>query len=377
MVEKSPDRNLIRTDKPELAVNRRKTIDLSGFSTFDICGVNRISLNGEYTAESLAELLIENWIPYFECHKCGRWDYCKYAKPHKVNPNRSEDIKCGVVADSLRNFVQVTFVILEKLDDKKTQDYLNGAFFFCKFVNDAEQSIGMFMDERFLNHFKEYSPMLFGNLTKLRDILNGLGSYWKEIPEFKANNHVLYLEGYSEEKFLDELRKSHLSWFSHLNVEVYCGKSNKKKKRIQMLLKNYVDKGYVIYIQGDADGSNSKNIFNSLIEAGSINEANTFVFKYDFESSIPIPLLYDVLKNMGILEDKSKEEFETQLGNENISIIEKLNEKFSIDLKPDKMEFAKTLARILSKPGNIWWNNNKFMNESELGQFLKFIQKII
>ena len=110
-------------------------MELSKFTILDTYGVERIPLSGEYTAESLLETFIENWIPYYECHKCGRWDYCKYSKPYPTNPDRSEDIKCGVAADSLRNFVQATFEVLEQLKGEKVQDYLDGAFFFYKFIS--------------------------------------------------------------------------------------------------------------------------------------------------------------------------------------------------------------------------------------------------
>ena len=143
-----------------------------------------------------------------------------------------------------------------------------------------------------------------------------------------------------------------------------------------MLLAKYVEQGYVIYAQGDADGENT-NIFRGLIKAGSISEGNIFVFKYDFESSIPLDLLYVALKVMEFLEDISEEEFETQLGNDDISVVKKLKEKFSIDIKPHKLELANTVAQVLNHPRAIWWQNDKFMNESELGQFLRFIQRIV
>lgn len=375
----SRDGNFIGKEKPILAANtkKRKTMELSKFTILDIYGVERIPLSGEYTAESLSETFIENWIPYYECHKCGRWDYCKYAKPYPANPDRSEDIKCGVAVDSLRNFVKATFGILEQLEgEEKIQEYLDGAFFFCKFIFDAEQSIGMCMNEDFRKYFGEYAPMLFGRMTHLRESLNRLGSHWKGIPEFRAKHPVLFVEGYSEKEFLDELRKSHFSCFLDLNVDVYGGKGNRRLKRIQMLLAKYVEQGYVIYAQGDADGENT-DIFRGLIKAGSISEDNIFVFKYDFESSLPLDLLCVVLKVMEFLEDMSEEEFETQLGNDDISVVQKLKEKFSIDIKPHKLEFANTVARVLNHPRAIWWQNEKFMNKSELGQFLRFIQRIV
>lgn len=234
----------------------------------------------------------------------------------------------------------------------------------------------MCMNEGFRKFFGEYAPMLFGRMTNLRESLNRLGSYWKEIPEFRAKHPVLFVEGYSEKEFLDELRESHFSCFLDLNVDVYGGKGNRRLKRIQMLLAKYVEQGYVIYAQGEADGENT-DIFRGLIKAGSVNEDNTFVFKYDFESSIPLDLLCVVLKVMEFLEDMSEEEFETQLGNDDISVVKKLKEKFSIDIKPHKLEFDNTVARVLNYPRAIWWQNEKFMNESELGQFLGFIQRIV
>jgi len=234
----------------------------------------------------------------------------------------------------------------------------------------------MCMNEGFRKYFGEYAPILFGRMTHLRENLNRLGSYWKEIPEFRAKHPVLFVEGDSEKEFLDELRKSHSSWFLYLNVEVYGGKGNRRSKRIQMLLDNYVEQGYVIYAQGDADGKNT-GIFRGLIKAGSVNEDNTFVFKHDFESSIPLSLLFTALKVMRFLEDISEEEFKIQLGNDDISVVKKLKEKFSIDIKLHKLELANTVARVLNHPRVTWWQNEKFMNESELGQFLRFIQRII
>ena len=70
----SRDGNYIGKEKPILAANTKKikTMELSKFTILDIYGVERIPLSGEYTAESLSETFIENWIPYYECHKCGR-----------------------------------------------------------------------------------------------------------------------------------------------------------------------------------------------------------------------------------------------------------------------------------------------------------------
>ena len=349
-------------------------MDLSGFSILGIDDVERVPLKGEYTAESLAEAFIENWIPYYECHKCGRWDYCKYAQPHPSNPNRSVDIKCGVAVDSLRNFVQASFPVLEKLRGDKIQEYLDGAFYFYKFIYDAEQYIGMCMEPGFREFFAENAPIIFGRMSHLRENLNSLGASWKKIPEFGSKHPVLFVEGYTEKEFLDEMRKSHWSWFLDLNVEVYGGKGNLRPKRIQMMLDKYSEQGYEIYAQGDADGENT-DIFRGLINAGSVKKENTFVFVHDFETAIPISLLYTALKDMEFLGGMAAEDFAAAIGLNNESVVSRL--KSALGIEPDKMELANTIARILNHSRVVWWRDEKFMTETELGQFLRFIQRII
>jgi len=361
---------------PILANTKKgKTMKLSKFTILDISGVKRIPLSGEYSAESLLETVIKKWVPYCECHRCGKWDYCKYVKSYLTNPDRLMDIKCGVVADSLRNFIKATFEILEQLEGEKIQEYLDGAFFFCKFIFDADQSIGECMNEDFRKHFGKYTPILFWRLTHLRENLNRLCSFWKRIPEFRTEQPALFVESYSEKVFLDELWKSTLTSSLNVNISVYGGKGNRRSKRIQMLLNKYIEQGYIIYLQGDADGENT-DIFRRLIKAGIVNEDNTFVFQHDFESSIPTELLYVALEDMEFLKDISFEEFKAQLGNDDISVVKKLKKKFSIDIKPHKLELANTVAQVLNHQIDIWWKNEKFMYESELGQFIEFLQRI-
>jgi hypothetical protein len=324
-------------------------MDLSGFSILHIDGVERVPLKGEYTAESLADAFIENWIPYYECHKCGRCDYCKYAQPHPANPNRSVDIKCGVAVDSLRNFVQASFPVLEKLRGDKIQEYLDGAFYFCKFIYDAEQYIGMCMEAGFREFFAEDAPIIFGRMSHLRENLNSLSASWKKIPEFRSKHPVLFVEGYTEKEFLDEMRKSHWSWFLDLNVEVYGGKGNRRSKRIQMMLNKYNELGYEIYAQGDADGENT-DIFRGLINAGSVKKENTFVFRHAFETAIPLSLLYTALKDMEFLGQMPAEQFAAAIGGNNESVVSRLKSALGIQLEEHKLELANTVARILNHP---------------------------
>lgn len=349
-------------------------MNVAGLSIFDIYGVERIPLDGDYSMESLADLLVEQWIPYFECHKCGRWDYCKFARKHPANTARSIDIKCGVAVDCLRNLVSAAYPLIEKMDRTHQQSFLDGAFHFYSFVYSSEQWIGMNMNKGFHEWFGELAPYLYSRVAPLRGHLDSLAFYWKDLPDFKTKSPVLFVEGYSEKAFLDELRKSHSSWFLDLVVEVYGGKGNRRSKRIHMLLERYKQQGFVVHAQGDADGKNT-DIFRNLVGTGLVAQEHTFVFEHDFESAIPLPLAYAALSELGSIDGVTKEEFVAKLKSNNRRFADRLSENYGIDMERIKMEYAAAVGDILNH--SVWWNNDEFMEKTELGRFLRFIQHII
>lgn len=351
-------------------------LDLSNFKIFDIYGIKNIKLEGEYSAETLSNKLIEEWVPYIDCErKCSRSDYCKFTQLSPYRPDRLTDVRCGVVVSAMRNFVEATFHILANLPDKMVENYLDGVFYFSQFIFSAELMIGSFMDEGVVDWYKQDAPAFFGYVTRLRDELNNFASVFRKIPELRSAKGVLFLEGWTEKAFLEKLRESHSAWFSNLILEVYSGSGNRRPKRIQMLLDNYVNKGYKIYIQGDADGRDSK-IFDELVRKGSIHQGNTFVFKYDFESSVPPILLLNALKALGELSEVEPEEFLEKIHSFDKSVVFLLQKHFQLDINPIKLELASTIAEYLNKPFWSWWKDEDFM-KTELGQFLHFIRKII
>jgi len=344
---------------------------LSGYTILDIYGIERVPLDGEYTADALAETMIENWVPYIECHrKCCRADYCKYAPVKK-----GQDIRCGIVVESIRNLTRATYSILERLEGLQIQKYLDGAFFLSRFILEAEGAVGMCMDDGCVRYWDELSPMLFGRLTRLRGHLNDLAANWKEIPELRATQHMLLVEGESEQAFLDELRKSHSSWFLDLNVDVYGGKGNRRPGRIQMLLDRYARQGFVVYAVGDADGA-SADIFQRLVDDGLVKRENTFTFSHDFESAVPLGLLHHVLTELELIGDIPVARFRNLVSPTSGSILQQLRDACSLDVGPHKVAVARGVARVLNHPDLIWWRNDGFMERSELGQFLRFIQQI-
>lgn len=350
-------------------------IILRGMYLLDIYGVERVTIEAEIaTQNELANMFVESWIPYMECHKCGKSDYCKYAQPNPVNPHKKLEIKCGVCETAIRNFVSRTFAVATKLEPRQLQDYLDGAFYLCRFVLEAEQSVGTAIDNNFLDWLGDYSPASFGRFTELRDTLNNLARCFRKIPAFHANRSLLLVEGWAEKAFLEKLRESHSAWYLDLLVECYQGKGNRRSKRISMLLRRYLDIGYKIYAQGDADGK-PEEIFKGLIDAGDLSKECTFSFKHDFETAVPLALLANAMRRIGIKIEFELHDLQRALAAGNASVNTVLKKQFNVDLEPNKIELATAIAEILVGTQHAWWQDENFMG-SELGQFLDFVHKM-
>jgi len=345
-------------------------MDLTGYTIFDSFGVERIPLTGDFDAQGLAQKLIDEWIPYYECEKCGRSDYCKFTQPDKYRPERLADIKCGVIVEALLHFVQHTFPLLGNMTTAQVQAYLDGAFHLEQFLYDAEQTTGMFINDAILEFFGDYAPTLFGRATHLREHLDRAASEFRMLPDFKSAKGVLFVEGWAEKAFLDKLRESHSAWFLDLAVEVYEGRSNRRPNRIQMLLDRYVRRGYIIYIQGDADGKDTE-IFRALCDKGAIKAEHSFVFRHDFESAIPPKVLFQALRDLGELEKVAYADFKAVIEHNDRSVVKILSEKFGINVEPLKLPLAEVVGDILNHRFSAWLQDEKFM-ETELGKFLKF-----
>lgn len=346
------------------------SVDLTGYEIYDIYGVGRKELTGKYTKEALVELFCNEWVQPIECHKCGRVDYCKYPVQNPYNPDKKLDIPCGVVVNSIKTHVNSTFEILQKMDKKLIQRYLDGCFYFSQYIAESEMAIGMYIDDM-VSYFGSYAPAMVGHVAKIRDTLNMMSREFNKIPEFRIDRGVLFVEGESEEAFLNKLKDSHSSWFLNLIVENYKGEGNSKPRRILMLLEDYKAKGYTVYLQGDADGKEPQK-FNSVKDL--VEKDNLFIFKHDFETAVPPNLLLFCLQKLDCLLDITEEEFVARVTSEDKSVVKIIKEVYDIDLDPIKVELATMVARVLnSSPG--WWQNEDFMNTA-LGQFLRFVQKI-
>jgi hypothetical protein len=347
-------------------------MQLDGCTLLDIYGVERTTLSGHVSPRQLGDLFVDNWIPYMECHKCGRSDYCRFAKPHPHNEHKKLEIRCGVAETAIRNFVDHTFEMARDLALPQRQAYLDGSFHLLRFILEAEQTIGNAICTDFLNWLGKYSPTHFGRITRLRDSLNSLGQSFRQIPELYSQRSLLLVEGWAEKAFLDKLRESHSTWFLDLLVECYDGKGNRKSKRIAMLLDKYLELGYTIYAQGDADGKPGE-IFKGLVDSGQLQMPNTFTFPIDFETAIPVPLLFRGLRRVGANVNFTPTQLRDAAKDSGLSINVILERQFGVDTEPLKVELATAVAELLNISRHAWWQDDAFM-DTELGRFLRFIQ---
>lgn len=349
-------------------------LDLAQCTIFDIYGASRIQVGGVVTADELSSIFIENWIPFMECHKCGKSSYCIYALPHPRNEHKKQEIRCGVAAGVIRNFAARTIAIAEALSLEEKQAYLDGAFYLTRFVLVAEQSIGTVLDVEYLEWYGDYAPGLFGHLTRIRDTLNSLNQNFKKIAAFSSRRSLLFVEGWAEKAFFERLRETHLAWFMDLMVECYDGEGNRHSKRIAMLLDKYIDHGYTIYVQGDADGKVG-DIFKGLVDSGRVKKKNTFVFEHDFETAIPLPLLIRSMRNIGLTMKFRPSDLRAALFEKPRSVNKVLLENFGIDISRHKVAIANMVGEILSSSSFAWWADEEFMS-TELGKFLSFVQSL-
>jgi len=284
------------------------------------------------------------------------------------------DKHCDVAVRALRNFVTGTFPLIQDKPNVTIQKYLDAAFFFCQFIQEAEMAIGMWTDRQVLTGLDDYPEVIFRRFARLRDYLKSLLECTRTIHGMHAATVVLFVEGSSELAFLETMATSSAVWWSELRLESYDGKGNRSPKRIEMLLRKYNKEGYVVGMQGDADGS-KRDVFQRLSEKGLVTKTNTFAFRHDFETSVPLPVLLDALHHLGYLAGVAVEHFQANLQGSGGSVCAAIKAHYQLDIEPIKKKLAVAIAHALNERVRWWWQDADF-GASELGQFLGFIRQL-
>lgn len=348
-------------------------LDLDNLTLLVKRGTSRISLKGEMTREELSSLMAAKWIPYIECHQCGRYDYCKFrALPHPANPNRSLDKRCGVTESVLNNYISSCFPLLKEYGYEEKQEFLDASFYFIDYINTNEALIGGYLNSEIVDFFGSYGPSLFGTILILRTKLDKVANHLKLIPEIYIPKGYLLVEGKSEKTFVETLKETGLGWFEEILVESYDGKGNKSPTKLLSLAKRLNQTGYDLYIQGDQD-SKGGDIFQELIKQGVVKTGNTFSFLVDFESSIPDNLLLEGLNRVGVLNDVILEKLQMNMCKSEKSVIGILKETGCVNIDSIKVPLAQEVARVFNEYA--LWADEDFM-KSEIGSFIEFIKKI-
>jgi hypothetical protein len=349
-------------------------IDLAGLTILTLDD-QREELAGSYTAAELAEVFVSDWIPYFECEKCGRRAYCKYTKADPYRAGRLAQIQCGVLVTMISHYVGGVFPLLRTLSRQELQGFLDGSYYLVKFVYETELHIGHMIDEDFIEWLgnEEYRASFFGATARLRKHLDRLAAALRSVEPFHTKSAIILAEGAAEKAFLQKLRESRLLWFIDLEVESYYGKGNRGPKKLRLLAQRLRGQGYDVFIQGDCDGK-VRDIFQQLVQKGLVDADKTFAFEVDFETSFPPDILQAALSDMGLLAGVPFKDFNDKALKmaPGQSILDVLRTEFGI--KPDKVELAEALGAVLNESAD-WGPHSPFWS-SEIGRFLDRIRRL-
>ncbi len=351
-------------------------VRLSDITLLDYCGNPTKKLDNSCSKEELTKELLAEWVPYIECHKCSRENTCPYTKVNPHNKNKKLEIKCGFKSKIISNFIEHTFDIFERCNNEQKEDYLAGLYYFSEYSLYSEQKLGILVDNEQIAYWESFAPIVFTNTIHLRDLLNKSAEHFVKIPCIYNKQKVLFVEGESEKHFFDRLKESGVHWFSDLIIEVCGGDGEQTKKRIEKLINNYKQKGYACFMEGDKDGDKNKAKFKDLTSRGILAEEQTFLFKHDFETSIPPKLFVKILKKIGCPVDIEVHKIADILNGEN-SYKKVIHDTYGINIDSYKTKIANELAIALCGRGyqGFRWYQDKtgLMHDSELGKFLKWV----
>lgn len=354
-------------------------VDLKGLF-LPISDIERRELDSSYSVGELANLFIDFWVPYLECQKCGRHDYCKFTKPHPYPEPRSvgrlAEIRCGVVTTMITNYVHGTFPLLAGFRRDELQHFLDASYHLVAFVYQAEQQIGRMIDNDMVDFFgtAEYKAFFFGMTAQLRRHLDGFAAELQEIKAFRTKTTVILTEGASEMMFLRKLKESRLAAYMHLNVQSYYGKGERRRGKLVALAKHLRQQGYQLFVQADRDGK-SISVLQDIVNKGIVEQNNTFEFEVDFETAFPANVLFKALMDMDMLSDIRFEDFEAEVskrkpGESVLSVIEA-----SYLIKVNKIELAEALGTVLNRPFGYPHDSSPFWS-TEAGKFMDLVSRL-
>ncbi len=345
-------------------------LDLRGGVYLKTLNESNITLKNKFTKESLVDLLIYKWVFLIECHKCGKSDYCKYTEPHSVNSNKKAEIKCGVATNFIKNYIEITFEDIKISTPEQKQSFLNTAFHLTQYIQSAEISIGTLSNFDYLRGWGNYAPSLYGFTKDTLDHLTNAHIEMKHLPTFRSKRNVILVEGHSEEIFIRNFKSR------DLEIINYEGKARIDYEKIEFLVKQYQEKGYEVYLQTDKDGKTTNQQLEKIKKKGLIKEENIFEFEHDFETAIPLKILYNILiDNSYITDNIDFKDFSKDI-DLRYGIVKHIENKYGMSI--NKRIIANEISMRLNQfSHNVNLYTNKEFLSTEIGKFWNFFNRIV
>jgi hypothetical protein len=317
--------------------------------------------DGDYTIRELGERLRDGWIPYLECHKCGWFESCPFPQRKPLYPGLAEDIQCGVADRILMNCLAAWWPRLQEMNHAGIQQFIDALFHFVQFVLSSHQTLGTLFDAWDPEWWgPEMAPQLMVGPLFLREDLNELAGSLQHVPSVRLWKSVIaFVEGESERAFLQRLRdRRQLSDLAR--IEVLGGKGNATPERIPLGLLHR--QGYRVSLQLDADGSKTKK-YPDLAERVLALGGAIFVFKRDFESAFPAPVLAAGLEALGV--DIDPDWVTRMLATGDCPILKSVEQKYGCHV--NKIHLGTVLGEIVE---DNWTNIVRDWPECEVVQWV-------
>ena len=332
----------------------------------------------------LLAILSDNFVPYIECfRKCGKSEICRFTDNLK---QQNEDQKCGIIERILENFLNSTFYIFKRSDIPTKQRYLNATTKLIELVIDLEGALDVIFSKGMVEWFGDWSPALFGGVLRERRAMGDLAALLKGMKDFRTEVNVCLVEGKGDAELFRVFRRIvKVSNYDNLrNIDLLYGKENRRKKRLDLLIRNYLKRGERAIIILDGDGTKLKTLNSKPIKAlwkqGLVKKKDIFVFKNNIELSFPPEMLIKAIelytKHFNPKETISRNQVLKAI-NKKGDLIEKIKEESKLNI--DKVVFDRMLGQLLAQVA--YENFSGIMERKpefrkyEIFRFLEFIVK--
>lgn len=321
--------------------------------------------DGHYSPDELVAHLKDGWVSYFECHKCGWFETCRFPQRHAANPNRARDIQCGVALQAMKNFLLAWWRRLHQMTPIQKTRFFDALFYFTQYVLDAHLGIGQLFDNMDVSWWGERMAIgLSTNPLSSRSVLDDFAAALHDLPvRLFTLQRFLFVEGEAEEVFIRHLidRRE----FRNLSVHSLAGKGNAKPSRLPLTLLRR--KGYRVLVQIDRDAAHKDKV-RELVSQVEASGGAVFQFSRDFEDAFPSPFIRAALGQLKVQVDDAWLDARRKKATRG-PLIKQLEDKCGVRIP--KRELAAALAELVDS--NLAALHRRWP-QSEIARWLKWIR---